>query len=53
VNGLSVLETFLAFGIAGFGIGLGLTVGAFVARTLRRYMRDEGMKPYSRDDDDL
>lgn len=31
-------------GFAGFGAGLGLVLGAFVARTLRRYMRDEDMK---------
>lgn len=31
-------------GFGGFGLGLGLVIGAFIARTLRRYMRDEHMK---------
>ena len=34
---------FVLVGFAGFGIGGGLVVGAFVARALRRYMRDEGL----------
>jgi NhaP-type Na+/H+ or K+/H+ antiporter len=42
---LSGWEIFAVFGLAGFGIGLGLVLGAFVARTLRRYMTDEDMKP--------
>lgn len=33
-----------AAGIGGFGLGMGLVLGAFIARTLRRYMRDENMK---------
>ena len=33
----------LAAGFAGLGIGLGLVLGAFVVRMLRRYMRDEGL----------
>lgn len=42
-------EVSLAGAFAGLGLGLGLVLGAFVARSLRRYMRDERMKPY--DDD--
>lgn len=34
----------LTAGIGGFGLGMGLVLGAFIARTLRRYMRDEHMK---------
>lgn len=30
-------------GAAGIGMGMGLVLGAFVARMLRRYMRDEGL----------
>ena len=30
-----------ACGIGGLGLGIGLVIGAFVARMLRRYMRDE------------
>lgn len=30
-------------GVAGFGLGIGLVIGAFVARALRLYMRDEGL----------
>jgi hypothetical protein len=37
-NGWLILA---AGGILGFGLGLGLMVGAVVARGLRRYMRDE------------
>ena len=33
----------LAVFLAGFSVGLGLVLGAFVARMLRRYMRDEGL----------
>lgn len=33
-----------AIGFGGFGLGLGLVLGAFVARALRRYMRDEGLR---------
>jgi hypothetical protein len=33
--------------LASFGLGLGLVVGAFVARMLRRYMRDEGLNGHS------
>lgn len=29
------------FGMGGLGLGIGLVVGAFVARMLRRYIRDE------------
>lgn len=32
-----------AAGVGGLGLGIGLVVGAFVARTLRHYMRDEGL----------
>lgn len=28
-------------GFGGFGLGIGLVLGAFVARTLRRYMASE------------
>lgn len=28
-------------GVGGFGLGVGLVVGAFIARTLRRYIREE------------
>lgn len=28
-------------GFAGFGLGIGLVIGAFVARALRLYMRNE------------
>ena len=31
--------------VGAFG-GFGLVIGAFVARSLRRYMSDEGLKPY-------
>lgn len=34
--------TLLAVGAAGFGLGLGLVLGAFVVGWLRRSMRDEG-----------
>lgn len=30
-----------AAGFVGFGAGMGLVLGAFIARTLRRYMREE------------
>jgi hypothetical protein len=30
-------------GAVGTGLGFGLVMGAFVARALRRYMRDEGL----------
>ena len=46
---------FAVAGFAGFGIGLGVVIGAFVARTMRRYMEGERMKPYYRrhaDEDD-
>lgn len=33
-----------AVGFGGFGLGVGLVIGAFVARALRKYMRDEGFK---------
>ena len=33
----------LMVGAGGVGLGLGLVVGAFVARMLRRYMRDEDL----------
>lgn len=33
----------LAAALAGTGLGFGLVVGAFVARSLRHYMRDEGL----------
>lgn len=29
--------------IGGVGLGFGLVIGAFVARALRHYMRDEGL----------
>jgi len=29
--------------LAGFGLGIGLVLGAFVARSLRRYMRNEDL----------
>ena len=33
----------VAAALAGLGLGFGLVIGAFVARALRRYMRDEGL----------
>lgn len=33
----------LSAALAGLGLGFGLVIGAFVARALRRYMRDEGL----------
>lgn len=39
-----------AVGIGGLGLGTGLVVGAFVARALRRYMRDEDLRPYGKDE---
>jgi hypothetical protein len=38
----------IAFSLAGFSLGMGLVLGAFVARALRRYMEDEDYQPYSR-----
>lgn len=35
------LATFAAFGFAGFGLGVGLMVGAHAIRQLRRYMRED------------
>lgn len=32
-----------ATAIGGVGLGFGLVIGAFVARQLRHYMRDEGL----------
>lgn len=32
-----------AAALVGFGLGFGLVCGAFVARVLRHYMRDEGL----------
>jgi hypothetical protein len=32
-------------GLGGFGLGVGLVVGAYVARQLHRVMRDEGFHP--------
>ena len=37
-------------GIAGFGLGLGLVIGAFAARNLRRYMTEFGMAADGGDD---
>lgn len=34
----------LAVGVGGLGLGIGLVIGAFVARMLRRYMSDEGLR---------
>jgi hypothetical protein len=42
----------IAVGLAGFGLGMGLVLAAFVARTLRRYMGEERMEPYQKDRDD-
>lgn len=39
-----------AAALVGTGLGFGLVVGAFVARALRRYMNDEGFRPYDRRD---
>lgn len=33
----------LLVGVGGMSLGVGLVVGAFVARTLRRYMKDENL----------
>jgi len=38
-----------AAALVGVGLGVGLVIGAFVARSLRRYMRSEGLG--RRDDD--
>lgn len=35
--------------LVGMGLGFGLVIGAFVARALRRYMSDEGFRPYGED----
>ena len=32
-------------GFAGFGLGMGLILGAWIARTLRRYMDEAGAGP--------
>jgi hypothetical protein len=42
--------TIAAAGFAGFGLGVGLLLGAFIVRTLRRYMRDEHIAPYGDDE---
>jgi hypothetical protein len=34
-------QVLAAAGLAGFGLGLGLLVGAFAVRRLRRFMREE------------
>lgn len=34
-------HVFVAAGIAGFGLGIGLLIGAYAVRGLRRFMRDE------------
>lgn len=36
-------QVLAAAGLAGFGLGMGLVAGAFVARGLRRYMHEFGM----------
>jgi len=43
--------TFVLVGFAGLGLGFGLVLGAFVARSLRRYMTGEGFHPYGDDHD--
>jgi NhaP-type Na+/H+ or K+/H+ antiporter len=43
---------FVLVGLAGLGIGLGLVIGAFTARMLRRYMREERLNGVSQKDDD-
>lgn len=45
---MTPLETMIAVGLGGFGLGVGIVLAAFIARTLRRYMNDEEMKPYDR-----
>jgi hypothetical protein len=48
-------ETFVAVSLGGFGLGLGLVLGAFIARGLRGYMTNQHMQPYYKgeeDDDD-
>jgi ABC-type branched-subunit amino acid transport system permease subunit len=47
---MTALETMIAVGLGGFGLGLGLVVGAFVVRALRRYMTENGFRPYDRED---
>jgi hypothetical protein len=49
---MTPLETMIAIGLAGFGLGMGLVLAAFIARTLRRYMGEEEMKPFDRKRDD-
>jgi hypothetical protein len=41
MDGLSTLETFAAFGLAGLGVGLGLMIGVAVTRLVRRFMKDD------------
>lgn len=43
---------FILVGLAGLGIGFGLVIGAFTARTLRRYMREERLNGVSQRGDD-
>ena len=38
-----IVLTLAAVALGGFMLGMGLVFGAFVARQLRRYMKDEGL----------
>lgn len=40
---LSPLVVLGSAALVGLGLGFGLVIGAFVARALRRYMRDEDL----------
>lgn len=37
-----------AVALLGICLGFGLVIGAFVARSLRRYMESEDMQPYTK-----
>ena len=38
-------QVFVAAGIAGLGLGVGLLIGAFAIRGLRHFMYDVGLDP--------
>jgi hypothetical protein len=44
VGGEHWLAALVAFGFAGFGLGVGLMVGAHAVRRLRRYIREDDDK---------
>lgn len=48
INSDNPIVFLAAAALLGMFGGFGLVMGAFVARALRRYMRDEDLEPYRR-----